>query len=79
MRIELKMDKFKILKLGYYLFSITSWAFLCLFIISAYFGNGKIILSFNSLGEQLVETIFFFTILVFIILYGFWDYRHKKQ
>jgi len=71
------MDKFKILKLGYYLFSITAWAFLCLFIISAYFGNGKIILDFNSIGEQLVETVFFITVLGFIILYGFWDYKNK--
>jgi len=78
MRIELKMDKFKILKLGYYLFSITAWAFLCLFNISAYFGDGKVMLDFNSIGEQLVETIFFIIILTFIILYGLWDYRNKN-
>ena len=71
------MDRFKILKLGYYLFSITAWAFLCLCIISAYFGNGKIILDFNSIGEQLVETVFFITVLVFIISYSFWDYKNK--
>ena len=72
------MDKFKILKLGYYLFSITAWTFLSLFIISAYFGDGKVVLNFNSIGEQLIETIFFIIVLVFIILYGFWDYRNKK-
>ena len=74
----MKMDKFRILKLGYYLFSITSWAFLCIFVITAYFGDGKVILNFNSIGEQLVETIFFLIVLVFIVLYGFLDYRHKK-
>ncbi len=73
------MDKFKILKLGYYLFSITAWAFLSLFIISAYFGDGKVMLDFNSIGEQLVETVFFITVLVFIILYGLWDYKYNKK
>ncbi len=74
----MKMDKFRILKLGYYLFSITSWSFLCIFVITSYFGDGKVILNFNSIGEQLVETIFFSIVLVFIILYGFLDYKHKK-
>ncbi|MCK4379892.1 MAG: hypothetical protein KAW51_02060 [Candidatus Lokiarchaeota archaeon] len=69
------MDRFKILKLGYYLFSITGWVFLCLFIITAYYGDGKILLDFNSIGEQLIETIFIVIVLAFIVLYGFLDYR----
>lgn len=72
------MDKFKILKLGYYLFSITAWAFLCLFIISAYFGEGKVMLNFNSIGEHFVETVFIIMVLVFILLYGLWDYKDKR-
>ena len=74
----MKSDTIRVLKLGYYLFSMTSWLFLCSFIITAYFGEGKVILDFNSIGEHLVETIFFIIILVFIILYGFLDYRHNK-
>jgi len=69
------MDRFKILKLGYYFFSITAWVFLCLFIIIAYCGDGKILLDFNSIGEQLIETIFIVIVLAFIVLYGFLDYR----
>ena len=60
----MKMDKFRILKLGYYLFSITAWAFLSSFVIIAFFGAGKVILNFNSIGEQIVETIFFLIVLV---------------
>ena len=74
----MEKEKVRVLKLGYYLFSITAWAFLCIFVITAYFGDGKVILNFNSIGEHLVETIFFLIVLVFIAVYGFLDYRHKK-
>jgi len=73
----MKKYKFKVLKLGYYLFSITSWAFLCIFVITAYSGDGKVILNFNSIGEHQIETILFLVVLVFIVFYGFLDYMHK--
>jgi len=73
------MDKHNILKLGFYLLSIAGWFFLTLFIISAFWGDGKVLLNFNSIEEHFIETVFFLCVFSFVVIYGLLDYLEVKR
>ena len=73
------MDKHNILKLGFYLLSITGWFFLTLFIISAFWGDGKVLLNFNSIEEHFIETVFILCVFSFVVIYGLLDYLEVKR
>ena len=73
------MDKYDILKLCFYLFSVTGWFFLTLIIICAFWGDGKVLLNFNSIEEHFIEAVFYVCIFSFIMIYGLLDYLGAKR
>ena len=73
------MDKHNILKLGFYLLSITGWFFLTLFIVSAFWGDGKVLLNFNSIEEHFIEAVFIICVFSYVVIYGLLDYLEVKR